>query len=140
MELNYYDQLLIKKLKEDVYTTLQNTNEFKGKEDILNEVINEYFKNNVIEFIDTKKKYDIKESKTHVYRDRKNYSTPSELRCIARVWNCGMGGQCSCKKKYGDFCKRHYDKGGDKWILGTINLPRPERPVDNNGKILTWKI
>ena len=50
MELNYYDQLLIKKLKEDVYTTLQNTNEFKGKEDILNEVINEYFKNNVIEF------------------------------------------------------------------------------------------
>ena len=57
-------------------------------------------------------------------------------KCIARMWNKGCGGQCSQKRKFGDFCKKH--KGGNSWC-GILTEPRPRNPVNSKGKIHTWK-
>ena len=39
------------------------------------------------------------------------------------------------QEKYDGFCKKHSLKG-HTWWLGTINLPRPERPINHNGKFI----
>ena len=137
MNDEYYTDMILNKLKKDVV---------KGVAEILNEYsiniimdeVNTYFINNDVVFLDPVKKFGIKESKTHIYRDRKNYKECGD-RCIARIWNEGMGGQCSCKAKDDKFCKRHKDKGGYDWSFGTIDLPRPERP-EHNGKLHIWLV
>ena len=69
------------------------------------------------------------------YVDRRLFNL-DETNCQARVWNEGCGGQCSRKKKFGDFCGKHC--GGKSWC-GIISEPRPEHPVNSTGKIHTWK-
>ena len=76
-------------------------------------------------------------SKTHMIRDRTMYKDRSNL-CKARVWNEGYGGQCSQKASCNGFCKTHFKKGGEEWWLGTIEGPRPERPVNEKNKVHQW--
>lgn len=134
MELNqYYELFIIDKLKKDITKELKNE-----KDDIIGEVINEYFKTYHLTLEKETDTYDVYENKTNVYRDREKY-THLENRCIARVWNCGMGGQCSRSNLSDGFCKLHNDKGGVKWWLGTINEKRPKDPMNHKGKIHEWK-
>ena len=133
--MNYYENLILLKLKEDVRKDLFEQLKIMNTE--IEEIIDQYFDTHKIEYVNTVQKYNIKESKTHIYRDRKNYKL-SEDRCIARVWNEGMGGQCACKAKYDKFCKRHKDKGGYDWCFGTIDRPRPHNPRNHKGKIHIW--
>ena len=48
-----------------------------------------------------------------------------------------MGGQCSFTGKYDGFCKKHSEKKYE-WWLGTIDQPRPERPINHKDKIHIW--
>lgn len=135
MNTGYYDNIILNKLKEDVLCVLiKNTNFSKI---VIEDIVHKYFENNKINFIEPVEKYGVKECKTHIYRDRKNYKEDKN-RCIARVWNEGMGGQCACKAKYDKFCKRHKDKGGYDWCFGTIDLPRPVNPRNHKGKVHIW--
>jgi|TARA_Y100000389_G_scaffold197176_1_gene231259 predicted nucleic acid binding AN1-type Zn finger protein len=70
------------------------------------------------------------------YVDRRLFEM-DETTCQARVWNEGYGGQCSRKKKFGDFCGKHNTK--EKCWCGIISKPRPGHPVNTKGKIHTWK-
>ena len=63
--------------------------------------------------------------------------TMDESTCQARVWNEGYGGQCSRKKKFGDFCGKHNTP--DKCWCGIISEKRPDHPINTKGKIHTWK-
>ena len=133
---SYYQSLLVKKLKKDVINEIMKI-EIDCEEEIIKNTIEEYFTNNKVEFKDDKERYGIKESKTHKYRPRTNII--NTCKCMARVWNEGMGGQCSRNKHkdYGDFCKRHYDLGGYNWTFGTVDKPK-ERQVVYKGKVHIW--
>ena len=135
MNIEYYDNLLLNKLKKDVMNELIKSTKISTK--VIEYEVNHYFENNDIKFIEPVEKYGVKECKTHIYRDRKNYKE-DENRCIARIWNEGMGGQCACKARYEKFCKRHRDKGGYDWCFGTIDRPRPVNPRNHKGKIHIW--
>ena len=108
--------------------------DFKGDKGNLEELIDNFIRNEKIDFKEPEIVY--KENKTHKYRDRIKYDG-KDGKCLARVWNCGMGGQCSFTGKYDGFCKKHSSKGRE-WWLGTIDLPRPERPINHKDKIHKW--
>ena len=47
-------------------------------------------------------------------------------KCICRVWNKGLGTQCTRDKKLGDFCKSHHQKyENDTLEFGVVTEPRP---------------
>ena len=107
--------------------------DFEGEKSELKNIINKFLLNKEIKFEEEK---NYKENKTHKYRDRIKYEG-KEGKCLARVWNCGMGGQCSFTGKYDGFCKKHSEKKYE-WWLGTIDQPRPERPINHKDKIHIW--
>lgn len=147
---DYYFQFILKKLKKDVIHSLNENDLIKNIENI-NEIItnevNIYFRTNEITFKD-KENEKIKQSKTHLYRDRTQYKyrlalyEEGEDMCKARIWNCGMGGQCSRKGIIDGFCKGHAEPkngpGKEGWWLGTIDKPRPRKPVNHTGKLHKW--
>jgi len=129
----YYSSFLKQKLKNDIEHSICLLN--PSQQSIIMDELNEIFKSEIV--------FHEKERNTHgthQVRDRNAYKNKKE-RCIARVWNEGNGGQCSCigKKEYNNFCKTHFNKGGNEWWLGTIDKPRPERPVNSKGKLHYWK-
>ena len=128
---SYYEDIFKVIIKNDLNKYFE---EFEGEKDNLKELIDEFVSKNELSFEEPKKEY--KENKTHKFRDRIKYEN-KEGKCLARVWNCGMGGQCSFTGKYNGFCKKHSLKGHE-WWLGTIDLPRPERPINHKNKIHIW--
>lgn len=52
-----------------------------------------------------------KEEKVFICKKIKNRKVPlDEVRCCARVWNRGKGGQCSrCRSEGEKFCKQHIE-------------------------------
>jgi hypothetical protein len=132
MEQEYYHNLLLQKMKKDVFNELSErcTNEQE-----LNEILTTYFNGYQLSLKSVPKK------KGEKYRDRCKYSDRSGM-CLARVWNCGVGGQCSRKGGFDGFCKYHLKPatgpGGSEWWLGTIDIIRPTRPMNHNGKIHLW--
>jgi hypothetical protein len=131
MNNNYYEKLLIEKLKYDIISEISiQCNDHNE----LIKVVNDYFNKNSFNFEYHKK--------NEIYRDREKYKC-KENKCLARVWNTGMGGQCSRVGEYDGFCKYHFQPstgpGKDDWWLGTINNHRPERPVNHTGKEHKWK-
>ena len=130
--MNTYHEKIFKKLIEsDLNTHFES---FNGSKENLKELIHEFLSKQEIHFEEPKHLY--KENKTHKYRDRIKYEN-KEGKCLARVWNCGMGGQCSFTGKYDGFCKKHSLKGYN-WWLGTVDCPRPERPINHKDKIHKW--
>lgn len=107
--------------------------DFEGEKSELKNIINKFLLTKELKFEEEK---NYKENKTHKYRDRIKYEG-KEGKCLARVWNCGMGGQCSFTGKYDGFCKKHSEKKYE-WWLGTIDQPRPERPINHKDKIHIW--
>ena len=128
---SYHEEIFKGLIKEDLIKYFED---FKGDKTHLKTLIDEFMSKQEINFKQPVVEY--KENKTHKYRDRIKYIN-KEGKCLARVWNCGMGGQCSFTGKYDGFCKKHSLKGYD-WWLGTIDLPRPERPINNKDKIHIW--
>lgn len=141
---NYYKEIIKDFIKEEVesyFNTLEKTEE---QSDIIQTLIDEYFSENELAFKeeeDIKQKYNLKENKTHVYRNRDKYES-KENKCLARIWNCGMGGQCSNKAVIDGFCKKHCEPktgpGKYDWWLGTIDKERPVRPINHKGKVHIW--
>ena len=142
---DYYFQFILKKLKKDVIVTLnenENIQNIENINDIITDEVNIYFRTNEITFKgEGEENEKIKQSKTHLYRDRTQYKDRGNM-CKARVWNCGMGGQCSRKGIIDGFCKGHAEPkngpGKEEWWLGTIDKPRPRNPVNHTGKIHIW--
>ena len=128
----YYFDFFKEKLKKDIIHELLE--EGISKELLIQEVTL-YFEGN-IQFENIQKMSD-----THQMRPRSIYKD-KEGRCKARVWNEGEGGQCSCTglEEYNGFCKTHFKKGGNRWFLGTIDHPRPERPLKPDGTLLVWNL
>ena len=126
----YYDGIMKKLLEEDIEKYFKD---FEGEKSKLKNIINKFLLNKELNF---EEEMNYKENKTHKYRDRIMYED-KEGKCLARVWNCGMGGQCSFTGKYDGFCKKHSEKKYD-WWLGTIDQPRPERPINHKDKIHIW--
>lgn len=129
----YYSNFLKQKLKKDIEHSICLLN--PSQHSLIISELNEIFKSDIV--------FHEKERNTHgthKVRERTAYKNKKE-RCIARVWNEGNGGQCSCvgKKEYNSFCKTHFNKGGNDWWLGSIDNPRPERPVNVKGKLHYWK-
>ena len=133
---DYYTNIIVSLLKDDIQNYFDSFLKSDEIQKIITKEINEYFKGNEIIFKEDTEKYEIKQNKTHLYRERCKYIHKKD-KCIARIWNCGMGGQCSFTGKYDGFCKKHYEKGYD-WWLGTIDRPRPERPINHTNKIHKW--
>ena len=133
---DYYMEFILCKLKKEIFTELSENN--LEKEEI-QKCVNEYFHSNEILF----EEEDVQKlSVSHPIRDRCLYKDKKE-KCIARIWNEGHGGQCSCKGKsiYNGYCKTHFKKGGEKdeWWLGRIDGRRPERPFHPDGFHKNWK-
>ena len=128
----YYFNFFKENLKKDVIHELLK--EGIAKELLIQEV-NIYFEGD-IQFDDVQQM-----SSTHQMRSRSIYQDKKN-RCKARVWNEGEGGQCSCTglEEYNGFCKTHFKKGGNRWFLGTIDQPRPERPLKPDGTLLVWNL
>jgi len=130
--MNSYHEIIFKKLIiSDINLHFEK---YKGEKGDLKKLIDEFMLTQEIKFEEKIPEY--KENKTHKYRDRIKYEG-KDGRCLARVWNCGMGGQCSFTGKYNGFCKKHSLKGND-WWLGTVDLPRPERPINHKDKVHIW--
>ena len=131
MSNDYYKNLLIEKLKKDIISELS---ERCNNNQELVTIVNEYFDENSINFEYHKS--------SEIYRDREKYKC-RENKCLARVWNTGMGCQCSRTGDYEGFCKYHFHPatgpGKYDWWLGTIDKPRPERPKNHKGKIHIWE-
>lgn len=127
---SYYDGIMKKLIEEDMEKYFKD---FEGEKSELKNIINKFLLNKELKFEEEK---NYKENKTHKYRDRIKYEG-KEGKCLARVWNCGMGGQCSFTGKYDGFCKKHSEKKYE-WWLGTIDQPRPERPINHKDKIHIW--
>ena len=127
----YYLDFIMKKLENDIKNELISKNQDK-EEIILRETI-DYFQKNEIVFEEN-----TSSSGTHQRRNRDAYKGKKN-KCKARIWNEGHGGQCSCsgKKEYDNYCKTHFNKGSN-WWLGTIDEPRPERPINSHGKVHYW--
>lgn len=74
-------------------------------------------------------------------------TTVNSQKCICRVWNTGLGTQCTRDKKQGDFCKVHSKKyEQDKLDFGVVTGPRPthySKTTDLKGKkpgsLIKWK-
>lgn len=128
--MNYYDGIMKKLIEEDMEKYFKD---FEGEKSELKNIINKFLLTKELKFEEEK---NYKENKTHKYRDRIKYEG-KEGKCLARVWNCGMGGQCSFTGKYDGFCKKHSEKKYG-WWLGTIDQPRPERPINHKDKIHIW--
>ena len=128
---SYYKGIIKNLIEEDIKGYFKD---FEGEKSGLDELLKSFLKEKDIIFEVEEKRY--KENKTHKYRDRAKYED-KERKCLARVWNCGIGGQCSFTGKCNGFCKKHSEKNYD-WWLGTIDLPRPERPVNHKGKVHIW--
>ena len=127
---SYYDGIMKKLIEEDMEKYFKD---FEGEKSELKNIINKFILTKELKFEEEK---NYKENKTHKYRDRIKYES-KEGKCLARVWNCGMGGQCSFTGKYDGFCKKHSEKKYE-WWLGTIDQPRPERPINHKDKIHIW--
>tara|TARA_B100000575_G_C23125928_1_gene652325 strand:- start:174 stop:569 length:396 start_codon:yes stop_codon:yes gene_type:complete len=127
---SYYEGIMKKLVEEDIEKYFKD---FEGEKSELKNIINKFLLNKELKFEEEK---NYKENKTHKYRDRIKYEG-KEGKCLARVWNCGMGGQCSFTGKYDGFCKKHSEKKYE-WWLGTIDQPRPERPINHKDKIHIW--
>ena len=137
----YYNCIIISLLKQDVIDHFNLLIQNEKTKHVVFDEIEHYFNNNKIVLKEEYKDYGIKQNKGHIYRDRIKYQDKTN-RCLARIWNCGMGGQCSRKGIIDGFCKGHaepkYGDGKDGWWLGTIDQPRPERPIHYNNKIHQW--
>ena len=140
----YYSNIVKNLIKGEVKDFFNNIESTEKESSIIDTLIDEYFNENKIVFKEeenVKSEYGIKENKTHIYRDRNKYEL-KENKCLARVWNCGMGGQCSNKGIDDGFCKKHaYPKTGPgkyEWWLGTIDRDRLVRPVNHKGRIHIW--
>lgn len=139
----YYFNFIKEKMKKDIISKLTQNDNIKNIEnidEIVEKEVNEYFSKNEI-ILEEENNDNIVQSKTHVYRDRTQYKHRENM-CKARVWNCGMGGQCSRKGIIEGFCKGHAEPkngpGKDDWWLGTIDKPRPREPVNHTGKVHRW--
>ena len=127
---SYYDGIMKKLIEVDMEKYFKD---FEGEKSELKNIINKFILTKELKFEEEK---NYKDNKTHKYRDRIKYES-KEGKCLARVWNCGMGGQCSFTGKYDGFCKKHSEKKYE-WWLGTIDQPRPERPINHKDKIHIW--
>lgn len=128
---SYHKDIFKKIIKTDIYKYFEG---FQGDKENLEKLIDKFISEHELYFKENDILY--KENKTHKYRDRIKYHD-KEDKCLARVWNCGMGGQCSFTGKYDGFCKKHSTKRYD-WWLGTVDCPRPERPINHKDKIHIW--
>ena len=128
----YYKDIFKVLLKDDLIKHFDN---FEGKKEGLEKIIEEFFSNNDFEFKEVELEKQTKTTNKKC-KDREKYSC-KENRCKARTWNSGRGGQCGFTGKFDGFCKKHYEKKDD-WWLGTVDCPRPERPIHENGKIHYW--
>ena len=126
----YYFDFIQEKLKKDIMKTLIDES---IDPIIVQKLVTEYFRENEITFNEIEET-----SSTHKVRDRNAYKN-KEGKCIARVWNDGEGGQCSRSGIHCGFCKTHFKKGGNSWWLGTVDQPRPERPIyPTSGEVHYW--
>ena len=140
----YYSNIVKNLIKGEVKDFFNNIESTEKESSIIDTLIDEYFNENKIVFKEeenVKSEYGIKENKTHIYRDRNKYEL-KENKCLARVWNCGMGGQCSNKGIDDGFCKKHSlpktGPGKYEWWLGTVDRDRLVRPVNHKGKVHIW--
>tara|TARA_B110000285_G_scaffold120439_1_gene136210 strand:+ start:642 stop:1043 length:402 start_codon:yes stop_codon:yes gene_type:complete len=129
---SYHEEIFKKIIKKDMNLYFKD---YDGTKVNLSELIDEFIASKHTIFEEEKKEY--KECKTHIFRDRIKYLN-RENKCLARIWNCGMGGQCSFTGKYDGFCKPHSEKGGYEWWLGTVDTQRPERPINHKEKVHIW--
>tara|TARA_B100001094_G_C18166396_1_gene792341 strand:+ start:1374 stop:1781 length:408 start_codon:yes stop_codon:yes gene_type:complete len=131
----YYEQFIVLKMKKDIYQELSHQ---CLNLDQLETIINEHFQDYKIKMEIERKKF------KEIHRPREKYECRENM-CLARVWNCGLGGQCSRKGEFNGFCKYHHnpknglEAGGYEWWMGTVDQPRPERPIHPNGKVHIWK-
>ena len=132
---DYYEKFIVLKMKKDIYQELSH--ECLDLEQ-LESIINDHFQDYKIKMDIDKKKF------KEIHRPWEKYESRGNM-CLARVWNCGFGGQCSRKGDFNGFCKYHLnpktglEAGGYEWWLGTVDQPRPERPINHTGKIHIWK-
>tara|TARA_B100000902_G_C26678121_1_gene606438 strand:- start:75 stop:497 length:423 start_codon:yes stop_codon:yes gene_type:complete len=137
-ENDYYYHFIKQVLEEDVQKYFSTfTYEEESLKETIQNVISDYIKRTPLIFEKEREQCNMKDTKSHMYRSRVKYMD-KENRCLARIWNEGMGGQCSCAANYDGFCKRHYEKGGYDWAFGTVDKPR-EREVLYKGKLHSWK-
>tara|TARA_B110001469_G_C9645029_1_gene325645 strand:- start:3045 stop:3896 length:852 start_codon:yes stop_codon:yes gene_type:complete len=79
-------------------------------------------------------------------KDSSNCVKIKKNKCICRVWNLGLGTQCTRDKKNGEFCNAHYKKNEHGELeFGLITKSRPTHYSENcpKGKkpntIIKWK-
>ena len=72
-------------------------------------------------------------------------STFNSDKCYCRVWNTGLGTQCTRDKKDGDYCKNHASKFKEGTLeFGSVNAIRPDKYSKHTkgkkeGNLIKWK-
>ena len=72
-------------------------------------------------------------------------STFNSDKCYCRVWNIGLGTQCTRDKKDGDYCKNHASKFKEGTLeFGSVNGIRPDKYSKHTkgkkeGNLIKWK-
>ena len=104
---------------------------------------------------DTVKQVKKKEIKNEIKKEIKKEKEKKKIvtcvvipqKCICRVWNKGLGTQCTRDKKLGDFCKSHHQKyENDSLEFGVVTEPRPTHYRETTeikgkkpGSFIKWK-
>lgn len=108
------------------------------KKDTVKQVKKKEIKNEIKKEIKNEIKNEIKKNVTCIVIPQK---------CICRVWNKGLGTQCTRDKKLGDFCKSHHQKyENDSLEFGVVTKPRPTHYRETTeikgkqpGSLIKWK-
>ena len=90
-------------------------------------------------FQDFQELFHVKNKENTIYeKSNKQYDT---LKCDIRVWNQGLGAQCSCQKLENEnMCQMHLTKTkNEPWWLGLITEEKPIEPKHPKTGIHTWK-
>ena len=90
-------------------------------------------------FQDFQELFHVTNKETIIYE--KNNKQYDKLKCDIRVWNQGLGAQCSCQKLENEnMCQMHLTKTkNEPWWLGLITEEKPIEPKHPKTGIHTWK-
>jgi len=117
---------------------------FKLKNDIKNDLLNEYSKKNLISNNYSIEEYEkiithkIKSIQNIDFSDKKIIKDFNQNLCCARVWNYHKGTQCTYKKNNGDYCNHHKKLIIQKGYLPFKRYDDPRPKFNEKNNILYW--
>ena len=122
---------------------LNNLLNIKLKEDLKNDLLSEYKKNNYLNNLSFKKYEELIDKRINSiqsidFSDKKFIKDIDNNLCCARVWNYHKGTQCNYKKNNGDYCNHHKKLLEKKGYLPFKRYDEKRPNFNEKGNRLQW--